>query len=110
MKTPPDILNSKIKKIRIELPRYSFSHSSSGDSPHAFIGRERIRERMKKVVEDSPNEPGVYLIAGNRGVGKTSLVSEVIKETSLMTDTAFFKNLKYFVLLLLAVAFTQFLR
>jgi DNA polymerase III delta prime subunit len=105
---PPDILNSKIKKIRIELPHYSFSHSSSGDSPHAFIGRERIREKLKKVIEDSPDEPGVYLIAGNRGVGKTSLVSWVINETSLKAKSNLFENLRYVIFLLLAVGGTQF--
>ena len=105
---PPDILNSKIKKIRIELPHYSFSHSSSGDSPHAFIGRDRIRVKLRKVIEDSPDEPGVYLIAGNRGVGKTSLVSWVINETSLKVKSNFFENLMYLILLLFFVAGTQF--
>jgi len=108
MKNPPDILNSKIKKIRIELPHYTFSHSSSGDSSHAFIGRERIRERMKKVIEDSPNEPGVYLIAGNRGVGKTSLISWVIKETSLKTISKFRENFVYLLLFLMTVVGTLF--
>jgi len=107
MKTP-DILNSKIKKLRIELPHYNFSHSSSGDSHNAFIGRERIREKLKKVIENSPDEPGVYLIAGNRGVGKTTLVSEVIKETSLKTNSSSSKNLKYLILLLFFVAGIQF--
>jgi len=107
---PPDILNSKIKKIRIELPHYSFSHSSSGDSPHVFIGRERIREKLKKVVEDSPDEPGVYLIAGNRGVGKTSLVSWVINETSLPPKSKFTENFRYFIFLLLAVIGIQYLQ
>jgi len=110
VKNTPDILNSKIKKIRIELPHYSFSHSSSGDSSHAFIGRERIRERMKKVIEDSPDEPGVYLIAGNRGVGKTSLISWVIKETSLPDKSKFTNNLMYVILSLLAVAGIQILQ
>jgi len=105
---PLDIFNSKTKKIRIELPHYSFSHSSSGDSPHAFIGRERVREKLKKIIEDSPDEPGVYLIAGNRGVGKTSLVSWVINETSLKTKSNLFENLRYLILLLFFVAGTQF--
>jgi len=104
----PDILNSKIKKIRIELPHYTLSHSSSGDSPHEFIGRERIRERIKKVIEDSPNEPGVYLIAGNRGVGKTSLLSWVINETSLKNKSKFTENFKYFILFFILVAGAQF--
>jgi hypothetical protein len=103
----PDILNSKVKKVRIELPFFSFSHSSSGDSLQPFLGRERIREKLIKIVEDSPDESGVYLIAGNRGVGKTSLVSEVIKETSLVEDTTFAKNLKYLFSLLLFVALIQ---
>jgi len=97
----PDIFNSKIKKLRIELPDYNFSHSSSGDSPHTFIGRVRVLEKLKKVIEDSPDEPGVYLVAGNRGVGKTSLVSEVIKKTSLQHKSKFTQNLIYIILLLL---------
>ena len=105
---PPDILNSKIKKIRIELPHYTFSHSSSGDSPHDFIGRERICEKLKRVIEDSPEEPGVYLVAGNRGVGKTSLVSQVIKETSFQPKSKFTENIKFLVLLFLAVVGTHF--
>ena len=102
-----DIFNSKIKKIRIELPHYSFSHSSSGDSSHDFIGRERILEKLKKLVMDSTDEPGVYLVTGNRGVGKTSLVNEVIKETSLKTKSNLFENLRGLFLMLLAVAVTQ---
>jgi hypothetical protein len=104
----PDILNSKTNKIRIELPHYSFSHSASGDSSQPFIGRERIREKLKKVIEDSPDESGVYLVAGNRGVGKTSLVSEVIKETSLQPNSKFTENLRYLAVILLAVIGTQF--
>jgi len=92
----PNILDSKIKKLRIELPDYKFSYSSSGDSQHAFIGRERILEKLQQLVEDSPAESGVYLITGNRGVGKTSLVSEVINKTSLQPDTNIFEDVKYF--------------
>jgi hypothetical protein len=104
-----EIFNSKVKKIRIELPHYSFSHSSSGDSPHAFIGRQRTREKIKQVIVDSPDEPGVYLIAGNRGVGKTSLISEIIKETSLRPKSVFTENLRYSILLFLVVAGTNFI-
>jgi hypothetical protein len=103
----PSILNSKVKKIRIELPFFNFSHSSSGDSAQPFIGRERIREKIVKVVEDNPEEPGVYLVAGNRGVGKTSLVSEVIKETSLTDNTAFIKNIRYLLFLVLITGIIQ---
>jgi exonuclease VII small subunit len=104
----PDIFDSKIKELRIELPHYGFSHSSSGDSPHSFIGRKRTREKLKKLVKDATDKTGVYLVTGNRGVGKTSLVNQVIKETSLQPNSNFFKNLKYLFTLLFFVAGTQF--
>jgi len=104
----PDVLNSKISKIRLELPHYAFSHSAEGDSSNVFIGRERTRERLIKIIEDSPDEPGVYLIAGNRGVGKTSLFNQVIKETSLREKSKFSEKIKYILLLLIFVTGIQF--
>jgi len=104
---PPGILNSNIKMVRIELPHYSFSHSSSGDSSHTFIGRVRLRKKLRKLVEDSSDKTGVYLVTGDRGVGKTNLVNEVIKETSLLLKTKFTENIKYLLLLLLAVVGTH---
>jgi hypothetical protein len=104
----PDILDSKIKRVQIELPHYSFSHSSAGDSSHSFIGREIIKEKLKKLVEDDDDKTGVYLITGNRGVGKTRLVNHVINQTSLQSNSSFSKNLRYLFLLFLAVAGIQF--
>ena len=103
-----DILDSRIKKVRIELPHYSFSHSSSGESSNAFLGRKKIKDKLKKIVEATTDETGVYLVTGNRGVGKTSLVSQVITETSLQPNSNFSKNLKYLFVLLFSVVLTQF--
>ena len=103
-----NILNSKIKKVRIELPHYSFSHSSSGESSHAFVGRKQIQKKLAKLIEATNDETGVYLVTGNRGVGKTSLVNKVINQTSLRDNSNFSKNLKYLLILLLSVAVTQF--
>ena len=103
-----NILDSRIKKVRIELPHYNFSHSSSGESSHAFLGRKKIKDKLKKIVEATTDETGVYLVTGNRGVGKTSLVSRVITETSLQLNSDFFKNLKYLLGLLFSVVVTQF--
>jgi len=75
----PEIFDSKIKKIRIELPDYHFSHSLS-DKSH-FVGRKKILEKLKSLIKDSENKTGVYLVTGNRGVGKTSFVDKVIKAT-----------------------------
>jgi hypothetical protein len=55
-------------------------------------------------MTDSPDAPGVYMVAGNRGVGKTSLINEVIKATSLRQNSWFTENLKYLILFLAAIA------
>jgi len=79
----PDILNSKIKKIRIELPHYRFSHSSaSRESQSGFVGRKDILKKVKELVQDANDKVGVYLITGARGVGKSNLIDEVIRDTS----------------------------
>ena len=102
-----DILDSRIKKVLIELPHYSFSHSSTEKSPH-FVGRVQIRQKLIKLIESTIDKTGVYLVTGNRGVGKTSLVSEVIGQTSLQRNSNFFCGLRYFFILLFSVAVTQY--
>ena len=97
-------LDSKIKKLKIELPHYNFSHSSHEES-HAFIGRKQILEKLKKLIESTADKTGVYLVAGNRGVGKTRLVNQAINETSLKPN--FFKLPIYLFVLLVCVAFTD---
>ena len=47
----PPIFDSKIKKLRIELPNYSFSHSLSANSD--FVGRKQILEKLKSLVKDT---------------------------------------------------------
>ena len=64
-----NILDSKIKKLRIELPDYHFSHSLSEDSDKSdFVGRKKILEKLKSLVKDTNNKTCVYLVTGNRGV------------------------------------------
>jgi len=105
----PDTLNSKIKRLHIELPHYSFSHSSAGDTSNEFIGRTRLVSRLQRLIEDDTDKTGVYLVAGNRGVGKTSLVNHVANQTSLRQRSAFNENLRISLLLLLSVVGVQFL-
>jgi hypothetical protein len=104
----PDILNSRIKKIRIELPHYGFSHSSSpsDESTNTFVGRKDVFGRLKELVRDTDDKVGVYMVTGNRGVGKSSLVNKVIRHTSLQSGVR--DVLKYLVVLFCAVAGVQF--
>jgi hypothetical protein len=75
-----DPLNSRTKKLHIELPDYSFSHSHTH---FKFLGRAKLVERLSELITRTSTHKGVYLIAGDRGVGKTSLVEKVIENTSL---------------------------
>ena len=103
-----NIFDSKIKKLRIELPHYSFSHSSSEVPSNAFVGRKKIQKKLKKLIEDSADKTGVYLVTGNRGVGKTSLVNQVVNQTSVQDNSNFSQNLNCFLIMLFSVVITQY--
>jgi hypothetical protein len=81
----PDILNSKNERVILELPDYAYCHSTqtSGNENHSvFIGRQSMVKKLTNLIS-SNSKTGVYLVTGNRGVGKSRLVEEVIKETSI---------------------------
>lgn len=78
-----NIFQSKIEKVFIELHNYSFNHTSSNQETSKFLGRKKLIRRLKHLITNSTTKTGVYLITGNRGVGKSSLVSEVIRQTSI---------------------------
>jgi hypothetical protein len=81
----PDQFNSKTAKVVLELPNYAYSHSSSAENKTKsfFIGRKRLIDRLKNLIVSATSKTGVYLVAGNRGVGKSSLVDKVMNATSL---------------------------
>ncbi|MDR0831181.1 MAG: ATP-binding protein, partial [Prevotellaceae bacterium] len=88
--TPPSILNSRTEKVILELPNYAYWHTSDrDDKTHSFfLGRKSLIERLKNIII-SASSTGVYLVTGNRGVGKSSLVNEVIEKTSLHKKSGF---------------------
>ena len=78
--TPSNQLDSKIKSIYIELPDYTFNHSANSDNYDYYIGRQRAFDRLKMLLQNTRTcESGTYLVAGYRGMGKTSLVHRAIK-------------------------------
>ncbi|GHU78999.1 hypothetical protein FACS1894145_2200 [Bacteroidia bacterium] len=82
----PDILNSRNERVILELPNYSYCHSSqTQDESHSlfFLGRQSLLRKLKNLLSTAASKTGVYLVTGNRGVGKSRLVEELIKETSL---------------------------
>lgn len=78
-----DFLNRKsarIKNIYIELPDYEFFHSPSGISRRdkRLIGRKKVKNKLLTILQNSKTKAGAYLVTGYRGMGKTSLVREII--------------------------------
>lgn len=78
--------SSKVKRINIPLPSFTFVHKSwfSGHIDNAtsgyIIGRDRIIEKLKSWLTKEKTNGGVYLVTGYRGMGKTSFVNRVLFE------------------------------
>ena len=74
--------SSKVRNIHIELHNYSFFHSPEGSKKtyNRYVGRVRLREKLKTILTNSETRSGAYLVTGFRGMGKTSLVRKAIAE------------------------------
>lgn len=70
----------KNRRMYISVPNFSFHHAT--DEFSGFIGRAKIKERLKELLtSESENKfSGAYLVTGNRGVGKTTFVNKVKDE------------------------------
>ncbi len=80
------------KPTLIPLKDYHFPHGPSGsakDEPgeELFVGRELIEKRLVALLERSERKRGSVLIAGHRGVGKTSVVNRTIREYEQLQST-----------------------
>lgn len=74
---------SKIKTIYVELHGYAHRHGpSQGEESDQFIGRKAVLEKLASLLAPTKDWSGTYLVAGYRGMGKTSLVRKAIKEAT----------------------------
>lgn len=102
MSTPQDTQtflknrSAKIKHVLIQTNNYGFYHSpfskdaggrqKSGKEKdrklydNRFIGRKKARRKIINILENSSTQSGTYLVAGFRGMGKTSLVRMAVEE------------------------------
>lgn len=76
------VSSSKVSVEFIELHDFKFRHGTNGIPNLKFIGRIQIKNRLKTILSYGNNNSGAYLITGNRGVGKTTLVNQVLEELS----------------------------
>lgn len=75
-----DSFFAKIPTIYLELHRFNFRHGTYQSPSQNFIGRDDIRSRLRAILTHNDSNSGTYLITGDRGVGKTSLVNKVLEE------------------------------
>ncbi len=73
------------KPIAIPLYGFEFRHTSGpgegSEQDHLFVGRKKIIDKLVDLLKNSKRKRGSYLIAGYRGVGKTSVVKKAIKKS-----------------------------
>lgn len=69
----------RVKDLYIQIREYDFSGNKKGQ---IFIGREEVTEKLQRRLRpSSKNETeykGAYLVAGYRGMGKSTMVDRVI--------------------------------
>jgi len=103
-------LSAKIKDVYIELKDYKFLHAPFYESDFVkkrFVGRVKVKNRLKTLLTQSAGGSGTYLITGFRGMGKTSLLREAISEVNGEKDS-FSDKMKYSLEIALSVV-KQFL-
>jgi hypothetical protein len=98
-----DDFSSKLKRVFVELHNYSYYHGPSDNKQpdSRFIGRKRQIEKLRSVLTDTEKKSGTYLIAGYRGMGKTSYVNKVLE--LIYSPVTFFSKLIYFIFLHLVI-------
>ena len=76
-----DIYSSKVKRVNIPIPGFTFFHKASSEEEvdPKFIGREQISDKLYSWLKDDP-KGGSYLVTGFRGMGKSSFVGRVLNQ------------------------------
>ena len=70
----------RVKDLYIQIPPYDFSGNRRVEK---FIGRDEVKERLKRrlwpCIRKNTAYKGAYLVAGYRGMGKSTLVDQVVE-------------------------------
>lgn len=71
----------KPNTIYLKLHDYKYFHTSSNfeKSDSRIIGRHSLKAQLFSLFTNGQTKNGTYLITGSRGMGKTSLVNDVLK-------------------------------
>lgn len=106
-----DIYSSKVKRVNIPIPGFTFFHKASSEEEvdPKFIGREQISDKLYSWLKDDP-KGGSYLVTGFRGMGKSSFVGRVLNQLIQRTKPReYFAGVVFF-LSIIAIALWLFCR
>lgn len=65
------------KTIAIHLANFRYNHKDDPETDDVYINREQLENKLESWLL-SPDKSGSYLVAGYRGMGKSSLVNHVL--------------------------------
>lgn len=65
------------KTIAIHLANFRYNHKDDPEADDVYINREQLENKLESWLL-SPDKSGSYLVAGYRGMGKSSLVNHVL--------------------------------
>lgn len=84
--------------VLVPLQSFRLRHGpqdNTKDNKNGFVGRDELIHKLVKVLENTRDSRGSYLIAGYRGVGKTSVMERVLSEYKKHDDyVPSYKHLK----------------
>ena len=102
-----DIYSSKVKRVNIPIPGFTFFHKASSEEKvdPKFIGREQISDKLYSWLEDDPTG-GSYLVTGFRGMGKSSFVGRVLNQLTQRTKPCEYFASVVFFLSIIALRFS----
>ncbi|RPH27703.1 MAG: ATP-binding protein [Bacteroidales bacterium] len=81
--------SSKLETVKIKLYDYSYFHSTSKIQKQRWVKRTRLKNKLDSLINQSNSKCGAYLVTGYRGVGKSSIVQELIEEGSFQKNSPF---------------------
>lgn len=97
-----DIYSSKVKRVNIPIPGFTFFHKASSEEKvdPKFIGREQISDKLYSWLKDDP-AGGSYLVTGFRGMGKSSFVGRVLNQLTQRTKPyEYFAGVAFFLFII----------
>ncbi len=73
------------KTIAIHLANFRYNHKDDPEKDDVYINREQLEKKLESWLLSS-DKSGSYLVAGYRGMGKSSLVNHVLNRITLPSN------------------------